>query len=304
MTQQKTALLTGASGQLGKALVSAVPDAFRLVALGRGECDITSEVSLSKAMQLHSPDVVINAAAYTAVDRAESERDAAFAANATAPEILARQCSEVGSRLLHVSTDFVFDGKSGSPYSTEAPTAPLGVYGASKLAGERAVQSSADDFVIVRTGWVYSQGTGNFLDTMLRLHRERDEIGVVSDQVGTPTSADTLAQALWLLAAQPDLRGTYHFSDAGVCSWYDFAVAIGDEAQALGLISSPARVAPITTQDYPTPAARPAYSVLDKSKIWRDLDIEPLHWRDALRDTLRVLRGSTLRGNALRGNNG
>ena len=193
-------------------------------------------------------------------------------------------------RLLHVSTDFVFDGRRSTPYPTDADTAPLGVYGASKLAGERAVLDSGADAAIVRTGWVYAPWGANFMLTMLRLHGERSELGVVADQVGTPTSALSLAAALWAMVARPQLAGVFHWSDAGVCSWYDFAVAIGEEAEAAGLLERAARVLPIATEDYPTPARRPAFSVLDKRATLSALELDPVHWRQQLRRALAVLK--------------
>ena len=289
-TPPEAVLVTGASGQLGRALLAARPAATRVIACTRSDLDITDASAVAARLDRDAPQVLINAAAYTAVDRAETDRDAAFAANATAPAILAAACAMRGIRLLHVSTDFVFGGDHGTPYAPDATPRPLGVYGRSKLAGEEAVLASDAPTLIVRTGWVYSEGPGNFLATMLRLHRERDELTVVADQVGTPTAASTLAACLWAGAARPGLAGIYHVSDAGVCSWYDFAVAIGEEAAALGLLERPARVRPIRTVDYPTAATRPAYSVLDKTATWRDLAVEPRHWRAALRDTLTKIR--------------
>ncbi|MEM1403856.1 MAG: dTDP-4-dehydrorhamnose reductase [Pseudomonadota bacterium] len=283
------ALVTGAGGQLGRALLATVPREIVVDGLSRAECDISDTDAVGALLAARSPDVLINAAAYTAVDQAESERDEAFAANATAPGFLARSCAAQGCRFIHVSTDFVFDGTRSSPYPPNAETNPLGVYGESKLAGERAVTAAGGDSLIVRTGWLYSHRGNNFLKTMLRLHGERDALSVVADQVGTPTRAESLAEALWAIASNPVLSGIYHWSDAGVCSWYDFAQAIGEEAQNLGLIEQSAAVAPIRSADYPTPAKRPAYSVLDKTQSWEDLYLTPVHWRDALRDTLAAL---------------
>lgn len=285
-----TVLVTGAAGQLGQALVATAPKGTHLVAVSRAELDIGDAAAVAAQLAQRRPHLLINAAAYTAVDRAEQERDAAFRANGEAPGVLARVCAEQGVRLFHVSTDFVFDGLASSPYATDAATAPLGVYGQSKLAGEQAVQSVGTDTLILRTGWVYGAVGHNFMHTMLRLHAERDTISVVADQVGTPTHARTLARALWAAAARPALQGIYHWSDAGVCSWYDFAVAIGEEALAAGLLERSAAVQPIATEDYPTPARRPAYSVLDKSASWRDFDLTPTHWREELRNCLQLLR--------------
>jgi dTDP-4-dehydrorhamnose reductase len=292
-TGQQHALLTGAAGQLGRALAAGAPAGWRVTALTRDDCDITDPGAVADVLAASDASLLINAAAYTAVDRAETEVEAAMAAKATAPGILARACAAAGIRLLHVSTDFVFDGRSSTPYGVDAPTAPLGVYGQSKRAGEVAVLEAGGDSLLMRTGWVYTEHGHNFMLTMLRLHREREELAVVADQVGTPTAAASLAQALWAAAGRPALSGIYHWSDAGVCSWYDFAVAIGEEAAAMGLIPRAAQVRPIATEDYPTPARRPAYSVLDKRASWTALELPPRHWRAQLRDTLARLQGET-----------
>ncbi|WOJ97378.1 dTDP-4-dehydrorhamnose reductase [Congregibacter brevis] len=283
-------LVTGAAGQLGSALSATAPSSIKVCALTRADCDICDRAAVDSVLDAEAPQLLINAAAYTAVDRAEEDSAAAFAANAEAPLVLAEACAERGVRLFHVSTDFVFDGLNSSPYPTDATTAPLGVYGESKQAGERAVLNSRADALVLRTGWVYSHDGQNFMRTMLRLHDSLDEISVVSDQVGTPTDAYSLANALWAAAGRPELNGIYHWSDAGVCSWYDFALAIGEEAFALGLLQKIAGVNPIRTVDYPTPAARPAYSVLDKTRSWQDFDIPPTHWRSQLRAALLRLR--------------
>jgi dTDP-4-dehydrorhamnose reductase len=279
-------IVTGAGGQLGQALLAAAPEGVAVTGLARSELDVSDPASVDACLDREAPQLLINAAAYTAVDRAEEDPASAYRINGDAPALLARACKERGIRLFHVSTDFVFDGAKSRPYEPCDSTAPLGVYGASKLAGELAVATAAPESLILRTGWVYSAGPANFLSTMLRLHAERDELRVVADQVGTPTAAVSLAQALWSAAGRPDVAGIYHFSDAGVCSWYDFAVAIGEEAVARGVLARAARVVPIATQDYPTPARRPAYSVLDKAATWRDLELTPVHWRERLRETM------------------
>jgi dTDP-4-dehydrorhamnose reductase len=279
-------LVTGAGGQLGRALLANSPAEFSVLGLARADCDITDRAAVESLLERERPGLLINAAAYTAVDRAEEEPEAAHGANATAPGNLASACAARRIRCLHVSTDFVFDGRRATPYPPDADPAPLGVYGASKLAGETAVLASGAEALILRTGWVYSELGHNFLRTMLRLHSERDLISVVADQVGTPTSAQSLAGALWAAAGRPQLSGIYHWSDAGVCSWYDFAQAIGEEALALGVLTKTAQVRPIRSEDYPTPARRPSYSVLDKTRSWRDFELEPRHWRSELRDVL------------------
>jgi dTDP-4-dehydrorhamnose reductase len=292
LRQPERVVVTGAGGQLGQALLSTVPEGATAIGLARADLDISDPASIDACLDREAPQLLINAAAYTAVDRAEDDRDNAYRINAEAPGLLARACTARGIRFFHVSTDFVFDGAKSRPYEPADAPGPLGVYGASKLAGEEAVAEALPAALILRTGWVYSSGPANFLNTMLRLHSERDELRVVADQVGTPTAAHSLAGALWAAAQRPDVTGIYHYSDAGACSWYDFAVAIGEEAVAAGLITEAARVLPIATEEYPTPAARPAYSVLDKSATWRDLDLAPVHWRTRLRETIDELKSS------------
>ncbi|MBB3061893.1 dTDP-4-dehydrorhamnose reductase [Microbulbifer rhizosphaerae] len=282
-------LLTGKNGQLGQELQQRIPEGIQLVALGRDELDITNCPQALEAVAEHKPTVVINAAAYTAVDKAESEKEQAYAANATGAENLALACREFGARLIHISTDFVFDGRQSTPYRPQDTVRPLGVYGESKAAGEAAVQDLLPQAVILRTAWVYSAHGANFSNTMLRLMSERDHLGVVADQIGTPTSTHTLTQAIYKLVGKPEAAGTYHCTDAGAASWYDFAVAIYEEAKQLDLLPAEKQVQikPITTADYPTPAARPAYSVLDKSRLISEVGVEPKHWRQALREVLK-----------------
>jgi dTDP-4-dehydrorhamnose reductase len=279
-------LVLGAGGQLGQELQRTAPAEVECVPRTRAELDIADASAVAECLADVMPQVVVNAAAYTAVDKAESEKVAAHRGNAEAPGVVAAACAQRGLRFIHISTDFVFDGRASEPYRPDAATAPLGEYGRSKLEGELAVQSALPEALILRTGWVYSSFGGNFVKTMLRLMGERDELGVVTDQVGTPTWAHGLAEAVWAAAARPQLRGIYHWSDAGVCSWYDFAVAICEEALALNLLSKPVKVRPIAAAEYPTPAQRPAYSVLDKTSSWRDFAIEGVHWRRQLRAML------------------
>lgn len=283
-------MVVGAGGQLGQELQrTAAPD-IKCAPMTRVQLDITDAAAVAKSLAHVSPDLVVNAAAYTAVDKAESEPEAAARGNADGPGVLAHACAERGIRLIHISTDFVFDGDASTPYTPQAATAPLGEYGRSKLAGEIAVQRAHQDALILRTGWVYSCYGNNFVKTMLRLMSERDELAVVADQVGTPTWAHGLAEAVWAAAARTQLTGTYHWSDAGVCSWYDFAVAINEEALALGLLSKLVKVRPIPGAEYSTPAQRPAYSVLDKTSSWRDFALEGVHWRRQLRAMLVDLK--------------
>ncbi len=280
-------LVTGAGGQLGRELQRTVPKVHELVALSSALLDVTDAAQIECAFAGHEPAVVINAAAYTAVDRAESERERAQAVNGEGPDLLARATAARGIRLIHVSTDFVFDGTKGSPYLPDDPPNPLGAYGESKLAGEHAVMAADPGALVVRSAWVYSAHGQNFVNTMLRLMRERTSLGVVADQIGTPTWAKGLAQALWRAVDAPQMQGIYHWTDAGVASWYDFAVAIQEEAEAWGLLDRAIPIRPIRTQDYQTAARRPAYSVLDKTATWEALAFTPPHWRVALREMLR-----------------
>jgi dTDP-4-dehydrorhamnose reductase len=284
-------LITGSAGQVGAALLASVPDGVQAEGLDRSRLDLADVSAIARVIDAARPAAVINCAAHTAVDKAESERDAAFAINATAPGALARACRHAGARLVHVSTDYVFDGRGPRPYLPGDPTGPLGVYGESKLAGERAVSAESGlDWRIVRTAWVYAATGKNFLRTMLRLAGEREELRVVADQVGTPTSAPSLAKFLWTVARAECDPQILHYTDAGVASWYDFAVAILEEAQAAGLLARNPRIVPIGTEDYPTPARRPAYSVLDaRSSLARTGAARP-HWRVALREILREMK--------------
>ena len=279
-------VIVGAKGQLGRTLTQTVPRGAQCLALDLPEFDIVDAATVAAMVADARPDVIVNAAAYTAVDRAEQEADVAFGVNADGPRNLARAAAKGRIRLIHVSTDYVFDGTACSPYAPDAPCSPLGVYGRSKRQGEIHVQSTWDDVVIVRTSWLYSSHGSNFLRTMLNLMGTRDELKVVADQVGGPTSAATLAAAIWAAVEHRQLRGIYHWSDAGVASWYDFAVAIQEEALARDLLPKAILIRPIGTVDYPTPAKRPAYSVLDCRSAWRDLNMAPMHWRAALRQVL------------------
>jgi dTDP-4-dehydrorhamnose reductase len=259
------------------------------VGLSRAELDIADEASVMAALQTHSPDVIVNAAAYTAVDKAEGDEASAYGVNRDGPALLARTCAERRIRLVHVSTDFVFDGTRSSPYHPSDPTSPIGAYGASKLAGEHAVRAALPDALIVRTAWVYAAQGANFMRTMLRLMASQPALRVVADQVGTPTHAASLAQAIWQLVAAK-ASGIHHYTDAGVASWYDFAVAIQEEAVKLGLLERAIPVTPIRTEDYPTPAKRPAYSVLDKTDTYRVLGAPARHWREELGRALAQLK--------------
>ncbi len=283
-------LLTGAGGQLGQALVAQAPPGITLIATGRSELDLADGTACRQAVERHQPDWVLNAGAYTAVDRAEGERDLAMAVNAGAPEAFAQALAATGGRLLQVSTDFVFDGQQGSPYRSDQPLRPLGAYGASKAAGEVAALA-LPGARILRTSWVYGPVGQNFCLTMLRLHRAKaaagQGLGVVADQVGCPTATHTLAAACWrAIATAPEGPRILHWSDAGAASWYDFAVAIGELGVAAGLLEQAAPVRPLTTADYPTPAQRPSYSLLECTPSRQALALEPLHWRRALAEVI------------------
>ncbi|HEY5072557.1 MAG TPA: dTDP-4-dehydrorhamnose reductase [Caulobacteraceae bacterium] len=283
------ALVTGGGGQLAKALVDTARPGWTVTAPTRADMDIDDGEAVTAALDFVRPDVIVNAAAFTAVDRAESEAEAAWRTNRDGAGRLADGAARIGARIVHLSTDFVFDGCSTSPYRPGDATGPLGVYGASKLAGEAAVLASGAQALIVRTAWVYAGSGRNFLTTMLRLMGEGAAIRVVADQVGTPTSAASLARALWALV---DLRasGVMHFTDSGVASWYDFALAIAQEGYASGLLTARQVVTPIASADFPTPARRPAFSVLDCRATWTVLGGAPPHWRAGLRRTLNGMR--------------
>lgn len=292
-------LLLGANGQVGHELrrsLAALGDVIAATRDGtladgtRAEiADLSDPASLPPLVARVAPDLVINAGAYTAVDRAEQERDLAFRINAEAPAALARACADRGIPLVHYSTDYVFDGNATRPYREDDPTAPLGAYGASKLAGEEAIRESGAAHRIFRLCWVYAPRGKNFLLTMLRLAGERDVLRVVADQFGSPTPAHRIADATAAAIARgPDRSGTWHLAAGGSTSWHGFASAIVEGAAARGLIPRAPRVDAITTADYPTPARRPAYSVLD-TRALLEFDIDLPHWRKGLDETLDTL---------------
>lgn len=285
-------LITGAGGQVGRILSSGAPPGVEVLACGHKDLDIADASAVSDYIRVHAPDVIINAAAYTAVDRAESEPELARKGNADGPRHLATAAAcAPGTRLIHLSTDFVFDGTASVPYRPEAATNPLSVYGATKLAGERAVlEGLPGRSVVLRTAWVYAAEGANFVRTMLRVMKANGTVRVVADQVGTPTAARWLAEAIWQLVAKPETTGIHHWTDAGVASWYDFAVAIAEEGALLGLVPPDVTVTPIATVEYPTPARRPSYSVLDKTSL-TSRGLTPLHWRKRLRSVLGEMKG-------------
>ncbi|MFC1844493.1 dTDP-4-dehydrorhamnose reductase [Thermodesulfobacteriota bacterium] len=280
-------VITGADGQVGWELQQTLPADVEITALGRSDLDITDGSAVTSVIAELHPDLVINAAAYTAVDKAEKEADKAYNVNVDGAANIARAVEEYSARLIHLSTDFVFDGNQAKPYLPEDTPNPAGVYGASKLQGERAVMASTPNrAVILRTAWVYSVHGSNFVKTMLRLMAERDELKIVADQVGSPTWAKELAKAIWLIVLKTDMHGIYHWTDDGAASWYDFAMAIQEEAHALDLLQKIIPVKPIKTEEYPTPAKRPPYSVLDKTSTCTALGYTPPHWRESLKKML------------------
>lgn len=284
----KRLLLTGAHGQLGRAVQRLADGRVSLHAVGRDRLDLRDAAAVHKAIAELRPDAVINAAAYTAVDAAESDDATARAVNTDAPGHLATACAAVDAHFLHVSTDFVFDGSARTPYAPDAPTQPLGVYGQSKRDGERAALAEAPAHTtIVRTAWVYGPGGRNFVRTMLRLLGERAQLNVVSDQIGAPTHTFGLAEVLLRIAERGVARGdTLHWTDAGVASWYDLAEAVRLLAQRRWPQRTWGRVNPITTADYPTPARRPAYSVLDCRATTALLELDAVSWQARLEAAL------------------
>ena len=274
-------LVTGANGQLGNAmrlLGATSRNEYRFTDVA--ELDITDEEAVRRAVCDGRIDVIVNCAAYTNVERAEEDEARADLLNHKAAAYLAAAAQETGATLIHVSTDYVFDGTAHLPYTEDAPTAPLGVYGRTKLAGERAVAESGCKYLTFRTAWLYSEYGNNFLKTMLRLTSERDTLQVVFDQIGTPTYAGDLALAIFSIIESERYagnEGVYHFTDEGVCSWYDFATEI---AAAAG--HDKCRIIPCHTSEFPTKAARPAYSVLDKTKIKTTFQMDIPHWRESM----------------------
>ena len=295
-------LLTGAAGQLGQALIAATPEGIELLPSSRrgGDGLLALDLADAKACRMavnqYRPDWVLNAGAYTAVDQAEAEPELAHAVNGTAPRAFAEAIQECGGRLLQLSTDFVFNGQQGSPYRVDQRRDPLGVYGASKASGEEAVEEllvGNNQGVVLRTSWVMGPVGKNFALTMLRLHRDKEELGVVADQVGCPSSTLNLARACWRVISGSqegmELPPVLHWCDGGAASWYDVSVAVGELAMELGLLNQAAKVNPISTTDYPTPATRPGYSLLDCQDSRAALKLEAQPWRAALKDVLRAI---------------
>jgi dTDP-4-dehydrorhamnose reductase len=279
-------LVTGAAGQLGsefRQLVKSSPE-FTFVFLTRDELTIENEQSVDQVFRLHRPDYCINCAAYTAVDKAEEDKEQAFLINAKAVGILAKACEIHGSKLIHFSTDYVFDGTATEPYTEDAATNPVNAYGASKLAGEQQALAIHSPVIIIRTSWVYSAFGRNFVKTMLSLLKQKTDINVVNDQFGSPTYAADLANAtMHIIAGEQWTPGIYHYCNQGIISWFDFAKAIREFA---GLTC---KINPIPTQAYPTPAKRPGYSALDTTKIKTVYHIPLRNWRESLQRCLQQL---------------
>lgn len=287
-------LISGADGQLGRALHGGVPEGVQALSANRLALDISNELAVRRWCEEHSPTAIINAAAYTAVDKAESDSELATKVNVDGARNLARVACERQIPILQVSTDFVFNGRKGSPYLATDTADPLNVYGATKLAGEFAVIEEAGELAaILRTAWVYGETGNNFVLSMLRLMAERESLSVVSDQIGSPTNVTGLAGACWSMFTA-EVRGVHHWTDAGVASWYDFAHAIQQEALALELLSTEIPILPIPAAEYPTPAVRPAMSVLDKTATWQALQWSPVHWQLELKSVLTKLKNSQI----------
>ena len=283
--------VVGSRGQLGQSLAETAPATVDFAGADLPELDILDAPALRAHLADERPGFVVNAAAYTAVDKAEDEPEMARRVNVDGARNVAEAACNAGARVIYISTDFVFDGSKSMPYEPDDSPAPLSVYGATKLDGEVAVREASDgDAIVIRTAWLYSRFGHNFVKTMLRLMEERDELSVVADQHGTPTWARSLAEVIWA-AIGPDLPGgVYHWTDGGEASWYDFAAAIYQEARRSGLLDRDVEIRAIPTEEYPTPARRPAYSVLDCSATVAALGVEQRPWAERLQQMLAEMR--------------
>ncbi len=291
LTPQLKVALTGANGQLGYQLVKKLADKVTLLALDRAALDITNSAEVVETLSAFAPDVIINAAAYTAVDKAEQEPELAKAINETGPENLAKVAAKLDAVLIHVSTDYVFDGQSDKPYVETNATNPQSIYGLTKLNGEQAVAKHCAKHLILRTAWVFAEHGNNFVKTMLRLAESRPELGVVADQIGGPTYAGDIAEAIISIVSQLSAEnerryGVYHYSGAPYVSWHQFACSIFQQALQQQLIVQAPKVNAITTAEYPTPAKRPAFSMLDCSKIQQVFAVLPSNWQTALNNLI------------------
>lgn len=280
-------LVTGARGQVGQAVIASAPAGAEPIAAARADLDIADRAAVARFLDAHRPDLIVNAAAYTRVDDAEREPGEAQRVNETGACCLAEAAAARGARVIQLSTDFVFDGQAATPYEPDAIPRPISVYGRTKLAGELAVAAALPGAsIVLRTAWVYAPHGRNFVLTMLRLMHAGKHVRVVDDQFGTPTCAASVAQAVWAFAGRPELAGIFHWTDAGVASWYELAAAIADDARALGILAGPADLEAVGSEDYPTAARRPAYSVLDTRSTAEAIGMTPPHWRSSLRDVL------------------
>ena len=291
----KSILLIGCNGQVGTQLRKTLQPYSHLIPVARPVVELAQPETLRDKILQHQPEIIINAAGYTSVDKAESEPELANTVNAIASKVLAEEAEKLGALLIHISTDYVFDGKSSCPYQENDSTNPLSVYGKTKLAGEQAIRLNCRNHLILRTAWVYgTAGKNNFVKTMLRLGAQKSELKIVADQIGSPTRAKDIAQTIGLLISKNSWEnGTYHYTNSGVASWYDFAVAIFEEARLLNFPLKIERVIPISTSEYPTAATRPSYSVLNCAKISALTPSYPPHWRQSLREMLQEFRQSS-----------
>ncbi len=281
-------VILGANGQLGSLLVRSVPHSVKVSAYTSSVLDISNSASVARVLNKVKPDLVINAAAYTAVDKAETEQDKAFAVNhAGVINLIENTGPQTG--IIHVSTDFVFDGNANTPYLPDSPVNPVGIYGASKLKGEQALTALAPDRSwIIRTAWLYAAEGKNFFNTMLHLMGTREQLGVVADQKGTPTSAHTLARVIWMFAEKQPGYGIYHWTDQGEASWFDFACEIQKQGLEASLLDKGIPIKPLSTADYPTPAKRPSYSVLDKSSTRVAIGYQGRPWQEELQEVINI----------------
>jgi dTDP-4-dehydrorhamnose reductase len=302
MNRANKILITGITGQVGQELTDTLKGSGELFCLARQQMDLADADSIRNAIRAIQPNIIVNPAAYTAVDKAETEISLATAINSNAPRIIAEEAEKINATVIHISTDYVFDGTKNTPYLPEDRTNPIGIYGKTKLMGEIGIRENCTRHLIVRTAWVYGvRGHGNFVKTMLKLGAGREELKVVADQIGSPTRSTDIATTIASLIEKVDRQecpwGIYHFTNSGVASWYDLAVTIFEEAKAKQL-SFPLkiqRVIPITTAEYPTPAQRPAYSVLSNQKLDRLLGTNPPHWRHSLQQMLLELSRSIVK---------
>lgn len=283
-------LILGAGGQLGWELLRTSPKGTDINAQGSSQVDFVKPDTIRDCIAQYAPDWIINAAAYTAVDQAESDRENAYRINHEAVSVIAHAAADHHSRLVHISTDYIFSGRNYKPLRPDDPADPQSVYGMSKWKGEAAVREVlSDKSLIIRTAWLYSSHGKNFVKTMLNLMTAGKPLNVIDEQVGTPTWAKGLAQAIWT-CIDKSISGTFHWTDAGVASWYDFAVAIQEEALNLNLLQAPVSITPVLSTQFPTPAQRPFYSILDKHSMWQATGITPVHWRAQLRSMLGEIK--------------